>query len=134
MKLAFTGTRQGMTDTQYAAVHQFLMYKEIDEFHHGGAKGADSEVHELVVRVLCIPWEHVHIWPSFGRNLSWFRGLGVIHEPGPPLERNHVIVDHGVDGLIAAPKEAGEILRSGTWATVRYARKVNRIIHLFPPT
>ena len=40
----------------------------------------------------------------------------------PPLDRNRDIVD-ACDVLIATPKDFVEELRSGTWATVRYARK-----------
>lgn len=51
----------------------------------------------------------------------------------PPLERNKDIVKDGVDGLIAAPRESSEKLRSGTWATVRYARKLGRRIWIVRP-
>lgn len=41
------------------------------------------------------------------------------------LKRDHRIVDV-TDKLIAAPGQAAEVLRSGTWATVRYAVKIGR--------
>ena len=41
------------------------------------------------------------------------------------LERNRDIVD-ACDILIACPRTLKEELRSGTWATVRYARKVGK--------
>ena len=41
----------------------------------------------------------------------------------PPLVRNHKIVG-AVHLLIATPKTDKEELRSGTWATIRYAKKV----------
>jgi hypothetical protein len=44
-------------------------------------------------------------------------------EAKPPLERNEDIVDFGRDLLIAAPLQMVEVVRSGTWHTVRYARK-----------
>lgn len=48
------------------------------------------------------------------------------------LDRNHDIVDE-VDMLIATPKEYDEQLRSGTWATVRYAEKKDKtIIFIYP--
>lgn len=46
----------------------------------------------------------------------------------PYLERNKDIANEGIDGLIAAPSGWVEELRSGTWATVRYARKLKRTI------
>ena len=45
--------------------------------------------------------------------------------PKDYLDRNHDIVDQ-TDLLIATPKENTEVLRSGTWATIRYAKKINK--------
>jgi len=50
-------------------------------------------------------------------------------EAKPYLDRNQDIVD-GADILIAAPNEDKEIVRSGTWSTVRYARKSKKKIIL----
>jgi len=48
------------------------------------------------------------------------------------LERNRAIVDE-TDILLAAPLESEEQLRSGTWATVRYARKQHKtVLVIFP--
>jgi len=35
--------------------------------------------------------------------------------------------------VLAAPESVEEVLRSGTWATVRYARKNNTEVYLIPP-
>ncbi len=43
-------------------------------------------------------------------------------ESKPYLERNRDIVDAS-EVLIACPSTREEVMRSGTWATVRYARK-----------
>ncbi len=101
--VGFTGTRQGMSENQ---VRQFInVMRSLDDigaFHHGGAVGADSEaaafVHSIVDEV-------------------------VMHEIGElgPLARNRDIVADS-DIIIAAPESNKEELRSGTWATVRYAR------------
>jgi cytosine/uracil/thiamine/allantoin permease len=53
-------------------------------------------------------------------------------EPGPYLWRNHQIVD-ATAALLACPFEFEEQLRSGTWATVRYARTLGRPIRFFWP-
>jgi len=46
--------------------------------------------------------------------------------------RNHKMVDSaGV--LLATPKEDHEVLRSGTWATIRYAYKKNKQVVLVWP-
>ena len=56
----------------------------------------------------------------------------VVHTPKDYLERNHDIVDE-TDMLIATPGEEQEVQRSGTWATIRYARKQKRtILTIYP--
>ena len=54
-------------------------------------------------------------------------------EPLPYLVRNRAIVAEGIDGLIAAPKGWVEEQRSGTWATIRYARQAGRRIWIVRP-
>ena len=50
--------------------------------------------------------------------------------PKPYLKRNEDIVNK-CDVLIACPIDKNkEILRSGTWATIRKARKLNKTIYL----
>lgn len=50
----------------------------------------------------------------------------------PYLQRNKDIVDE-TDVLIATPKGNEEELRSGVWATIRYARKQKKkIVIIFP--
>ena len=48
------------------------------------------------------------------------------------LDRNHDIVDE-TELLIACPKEPEEITRSGTWATIRYARKKKKKLRIILP-
>ena len=48
------------------------------------------------------------------------------------LNRNHNIVDAS-EILIACPAQTEEVIRSGTWATIRYARKNNKIIRFIGP-
>jgi len=50
----------------------------------------------------------------------------------PYLERNHDIVD-ATDYLIFAPKTRHEQLRSGTWATYRYAKLMRKNILMLHP-
>jgi hypothetical protein len=50
----------------------------------------------------------------------------------PPLDRNKVMVDE-CPTLIGMPKGMQEELHSGTWATIRYARKRKREIIIVWP-
>jgi hypothetical protein len=119
MQIGFTGTRRGMTDAQRLAVQAIILDLGADVLHHGDCTGADDQADSLARSVGCA----VHIHPSVNptkRALCFVEGDG-IEEPKPYLQRNRDIVDV-VDALIAAPGEFEEQLRSGTWATVRYAR------------
>lgn len=55
----------------------------------------------------------------------------VIEVPGGYMVRNDAIVAHS-DVLLAFPQTCTEVLRSGTWATIRRARKAGVEVHLFP--
>jgi hypothetical protein len=53
-----------------------------------------------------------------------------ILKPKPFLDRNKDIVN-SCDILIACPENDIEVLRSGTWSTIRYAKKINKPVLLF---
>ncbi len=83
--------------------------------------GADTEFHQIALDQK-IP---IMIRPcTLSNQRGEYPGSWIIHDAEPPLVRNHKIVD-GCDFLIAAP-HGPEILRSGTWATIRYARKTSK--------
>jgi hypothetical protein len=54
-----------------------------------------------------------------------FKTAADVRAPKPYLDRNKEIVRETAL-LVAAPAEAVEQLRSGTWSTVRYARWLGR--------
>lgn len=133
MKIGFTGTRKGMTDIQKHGVEYqlwLLTYHitEFSEVHHGDCVGADVDFHYMAIGKH-IP---ITIHPSNLRTRAYCQGAVLVHEPKPPLVRDHDIVD-SVDVMIATPAQDREILRSGTWATIRYAKKVGRVIHIIYP-
>lgn len=123
--IGFTGTRKGMTPQQRETLRMvFQFYSDEDLFHHGDCVGADSEAHELA-RLVDM---QIHLHPPDNPKARAFcRGAVVEVAPKPYLERNHDIVDSS-SILIAAPATDEEELRSGTWATVRYARKTGKTV------
>lgn len=129
--VGFTGTsRRELTPQQEVGVTNVLScYADnwIHALHHGDCVGADAHVHRIGRRFEM--WLELH--PTFGARRAYCaseRDFGVtIHEPLPPIVRNHVIVDR-CELLVAAPFDEKEELRSGTWATVRYARRVGKPI------
>jgi hypothetical protein len=90
--------------------------------------GADAEA-DLCAYVAGIPRvvrpsDMPHTWAAVRAGALWF-------PPEPPLDRNKKIVFDS-DEMIAAPS-GPEVLRSGTWSTVRYARKTRKKITVIYP-
>ena len=131
--VGFTGTRQGMTPYQMNSLEaclQFAFDGPGSEFHHGLCIGADDEAAQIAYavgyKIIAHPGiVHPSKSGSFAHNDQ-------VLERKLPLIRNHDIVD-AVNELYAAPKESREVLRSGTWATIRYARKRGIYIAVLDP-
>ena len=135
MRISFTGTRRGMTPHQEHQLRAWLeehsptrrantTSSKIIAAAHGMCGGADEEFH-LLVRKICGGLVYVVGFPSTASTRSSVElDVDYLAKARAPLERNPDIVNVGKDLLIAAPATMGEVLRSGTWATVRYARKV----------
>ncbi len=125
MNYGFTGTREGMAPKQMAALRELLGQRSCpDEFHHGCCVGADEEA-VLILRSVWVGNVSVHAHPSDLDGTTSERAFGksdVCHARRPPLLRNRDIV-HASDLLIACPKSEKEVVRSGTWATIRHARR-----------
>ena len=125
----FTGTREGMTTQQMGHLASLLKHGKV--LHHGDCVGADAQAHNIAqglgyTEIILHPPKH-NIWQAF------CKGALEILPARPYLERNHDIVD-ACDTLIAAPKQEQEQQRSGTWATIRYARKVGRRVVILRPS
>lgn len=129
-KLGFTGTQSGMSDRQRYELDIFLRqwYDINSEFHHGDCVGADSEAVFIARRIGYL----IHCHPPLENSKRAYESYDVIYDPKPYLDRNHDIVD-SVELMLAAPKEKEEILRSGTWATVRYAKKCHKQLKMLEP-
>lgn len=135
MHIGFTGTQHGMTEHQKQEVQKVLEFNR-RSLHvlialHGDCIGADAEFdkmcHELDIPVWLYPANDVlesQRAHCKDYQKSW---------PGKPaLQRNHDIVLNS-DVMIAAPFQDHEIQRSGTWATIRYAKHDGKIIHIIYP-
>lgn len=121
MRIGFTGTRRGMTTQQREALRTILSAEEPGVFIHGDCIGADAQAHAIAKE---LGWS-IEIFPC---NIETARAHcegDVVHEPRPPLDRDWDIVN-SCEVLLGAPNEPIEVQRSGTWATVRRARRVDR--------
>jgi len=128
IQIGFTGTRKGMTPAQLATVDLLLSSyaakEKVHHFHHGDCFGADDEADTIARQMGYI----MHLYPSNGSlraNCHLKQTVPLVSSyidfPGHTLDRNRAIVD-ACEVLIAAPREAVEAPRGGTWFTVRYAR------------
>ena len=125
MIVGFTGSQEDLSLIQFDLLVEVLAeFEEITEAHHGDCIGGDLAFH-LIVEDLR-PDVVLHVHPPIEPAKRAFCATDVKYELKEYNERNHDIVD-ACDLLIACPKMK-EVLRSGTWATVRYARKTGKPI------
>jgi len=128
MNIGFTGTRKGFTFLQGIAISNLFDDMGVTEFHHGDCIGSDKMAGDLAK--IRKAWIVIHP-PTDPKYRAFCKG-DEIREEKPYMVRDHDIVDE-TEFLIATPKGFKEELRSGTWATVRYAKKQNKtIIFVFP--
>lgn len=131
--VAFTGTQRGMTLGQHLALasllHRIKNNWEKPVLRLGDCIGSDQQCFELA------------------RELGGFTLIG--HPPVNPVKRAFCRYDLEMEpeeylvrnrrmvnlsgSLIAAPGEMTEVLRSGTWSTVRHARRVGVPVSLVLP-
>lgn len=135
LHVGFTGTRRTPPsfDARFEEVRRTLedlvfqdpWYRVIA--HHGGCVGADYRFHQIAEELA----ELVIVHPPINQRHAVAEDtlvLGIdsmvsIRKRKEYIERNHDIVNES-SMLIAVPKRVDmEELRSGTWATIRYARK-----------
>jgi len=154
----FTGTRKGMTPVQRQAALDYLKADWPDQIMHGGAEGADEEIDELVAPIywnrgtgeqrflsaifevgkpiVVLPTDATRqaMWSGHSTPLGPPKAFSAIREvwgPSEPLARNRIIARRCTRLLACPPSE--ERLRSGTWATLRYARQASKPITIVFP-
>lgn len=129
----FTGTRDGMTDAQRAALGTLLIFDiKPYEFHHGSCQGADVEAAQLVryvnakCKIVC------HPGPVGDRRQEDSCVDDERHPNKAFLVRNRDIVD-ACDVLIVCPKDMEHQTKGGTWYTHDYAvRKGKPVVVVLP--
>jgi hypothetical protein len=114
----FTGTQQGWTHKQAERASdrfRMLRHQGFEWMHNGDCIGGS----------LCLQ-------PPSKTSKRAFLRADVIEAPKPYLERNGNIAMRG-SVLVATPAEMSEQLRSGTWSTIRRARKLGRTVYIIWP-
>lgn len=131
MKITFTGTRHGVSHPQESQWVKLLWEWQVSELHVGVNGKADRQAVDIARRC----GRPIHIIghpPNFPgwRADAW--DVDEMREPKPPIARNRDMVDESEK--VAACPDGPERLRSGTWATVRYARKLDRDVRILNRT
>ncbi len=132
MKLGFTGTQLGMSPLQFERVEQEVFGFMPDEADHGMCVGSDTQFHGIV-RSLFSPRECKIVGhpPTKQGNAVMDLDCDELMPVGDYIVRDKAIVNR-TERMIATPY-CPEIIRSGTWTTVRYARKLGRPVTIVWP-
>lgn len=128
MSIGFTGSRSGLASKQALALIALL--RGLREAHviiaHGDCTGSDDHA----ARIAYALKYRMDVWPGpEGKHAGLWRLLGdqpgvTVHPSMGYRERDWYIVENS-DLLVACPSgEEAAQKRSGTWATVRDARKI----------
>lgn len=128
MKLGMTGNRYGISNEAQTKLIDFLNENKIIEVHHGDCLGADATFHDICSNLKIKTVIHP---PDQDGMRSFCKG-DIILKAKKYLVRNKDIVN-ATDTLIAFPSTKKEIVRSGTWSTIRYARKLNKKVVIIYP-
>lgn len=125
----FTGTQKGMTAKQASVLEELMKKEGVTELHHGDCIGADARAdtiaHKIGAEVVIHP-------PTKADKRAYCEGAKKVHEPKPYLDRNKDIVNDSKI-LFATPGEASQVLRSGTWSTVRFGIKNKKKVFVIKP-
>ena len=129
--IGFTGTRMGMTNEQHNSLKRIFTGTNFI-LHNGQCEGADFQAYEMTKKFN----QHIVLHPPKDKKYKFFNPerypFETVCKPKDYLKRNKDIVNDS-EILIAVPKESNEVLRSGTWSTVRYARKKKgRVVIIYP--
>jgi hypothetical protein len=121
-EIGFTGTRHGMTMKQRFLVEDILHQRFPTAVHLGDCHGADAQAYYICVMLGLRTIGHPPIEAKARALLLYNKELPAKEYK----ERNKDIVD-ACELLLAAPHGFTEQFRgSGTWHTIRYARKMKK--------
>jgi hypothetical protein len=101
-------------------------------FHHGDCIGADQQAHRIFYDKVGGTLIYLHPPENDKLRAKLDSECYHVYPAKPYLQRNFDIVS-ATDFLIAAPKEAEETVKSGTWATIRYAENQKKNVVIIRP-
>ncbi len=117
----FTGTRETLTEAQRTTLKVVLLAlkgRGFTHLHHGDCKGADASADALALELGLLRVSH----PPDINTLRAYCKAEEVRTPKAYLTRNADIVAESAV-MVACPRDMTETQRSGTWSTIRLARK-----------
>lgn len=133
LDVSFTGTsHHDLTTHQAAGLTSYLrQYGSVmRSLHLGDCVRADEQMYDIACAAGL--YDMIILHPPTNRRKRAFCFAQRTMRPRPYIMRNHMMVE-ACDELLAAPAQAKEVVRSGTWATIRHARRLDKHIVYFYP-
>lgn len=128
MHVGFTGSRVEPTEFQLNELTAWLMANQPTVLHHGDCVGSDAAAHRIAlslgIKVIIHP-------PQQDKLRAFCQGAVKVYPPQPYLRRDRNIV-HDTRQLLALPRGTN-IVHSGTWYTINFARQLKRPVWLCYP-
>lgn len=133
MHLGITGTKKGMTEAQFDVIKWFIEEDNhfVTHLHEGDCKGVDVQI-TLMFQDIC-PEVTIVRHPPIKTSYQAFGPYNETREPKDYLVRDQDNVNES-DYLWAAPNGPEVMRGSGTWATVRMARRKGIPITIIMPS
>jgi hypothetical protein len=131
--IGFTGSRHGMNKLQLKAcantLKTLLLKSGNNILHFGDCVGADEQAFKIAKSINAFTVVH----PPLDSRLRTFCEGDYFFPKKESLERSKNIVNYSTV-LVATPSTMKEEVRSGTWSTIRYARKqYGKMIYIIFP-
>jgi hypothetical protein len=135
--VSVTATRDGITQKQADVFRREFAKVCCWQFFHGDCTGGDEQLASLVKYEMSRKWgaevrPRIVAYPS---SLALQRAHFPSHVSAPampPLLRNKMMINIA-DITFAFPRTSQEIIRSDTWQSIRYCRKVRQPLYLCYP-
>lgn len=124
-RVGITGPRNGPNNNQYNWLRHIIdsLPSSCHYFHHGDCFGVDEQGATFAKSAEFTIVAHPPLNTKYQQPNKSLNDT--VLPPKDYLVRNHDIVNT-VDLMLALPNTYNEVLRSGTWATMRYAKNTKR--------
>jgi hypothetical protein len=133
--IAFTGSQEGpVSKLQERAFTRLIRSRTISIWRHGDCIGWDEFAHNIIVRLYGEKVKVIIHPPDNDEKRAFCKAPNMeLMLPKPYLDRDDDMAKI-CKALVACPKGDVEELRSGTWATVRYAKSYHKPVYLVFPS